>query len=34
MMEFKYQSGEISKEEIMSWRNAPKVRPFEEKWYE
>lgn len=34
MMEFKFQSGEISKEEIIKWRNAPKVRPFEEKWYE
>ncbi len=33
MMEFKYQSEEISKEEIMKWRNAPKVRPFEEKYF-
>lgn len=33
MMEFKYQSGEISKEEILKYRNLPKVRPFEEKWY-
>jgi hypothetical protein len=34
MMEFKYQSGEISKKEILAWRNSYKVRPFEEKWYE
>ena len=33
-MEFKYQNGEISKEEIERYRNAPKVRPFEEKYFE
>ena len=33
-MEFKYQNGEISKEEIERYRNTPKVRPFEEKYFE
>ena len=32
-MEFKYQNGEISEEEITRWRNLPKVRPFEEKYF-
>ena len=32
-MEFKYQNGEISKDEILKWRNAPKIRPFEEKYF-
>ena len=33
MKEFQYQNGNISEEEIMKWRNAPKIRPFEEKYY-
>jgi len=31
--EFQYQNGEISKEEILAWRNSYKVRPFEEKYF-
>lgn len=34
MMEFKYQSGEISQEEIERYRNTPKVLPSLERWYE
>lgn len=33
-MEFKYQNGEISKEEIERYRNAPKVPSYLEGWFE
>jgi len=32
-MEFKYQNGEISNEEIERYRNAPKVMPMISKWF-
>jgi len=32
-MEFKYQNGEISKEEIERYRNAPKVPSYLEGWF-
>lgn len=33
MMEFKYQNGEISKEEIERYRNAPKVLSCSKAWF-
>ena len=33
-MEFKYQNGEISKEEIERYRNAPKVPSYLEGWFD
>lgn len=32
-MEFKYQNGEISKEEIQKYRDAPKVPSYLEAWF-
>ena len=34
LMEFKYQSGEITKEEIRQWRDTPKVPSYLEGWFE
>lgn len=33
MMEFKYQNGEISDEEITKYRNTPKVPSYLETWF-
>lgn len=34
LMEFKYQNGDITKEEIQQYRNTPKVLECSQKWFE